>query len=185
MKVVLSGPPNAGKTTLLNALSTMFADSHVVIEPATLVIEQELELVRQHPSHEPRVPWLDYGTFGEAAVETSLALERQIPADCRLAFLDRSLADMVGYYRFHGLGHRIPEIKDLVRSARYSLVILCEPVGSYTLSDVRKESREDAARLGHLIEEGYAECEIPITRAPAMAVEERVALVVDAIAELH
>jgi predicted ATPase len=176
-KVLISGGPHTGKSTLIKALKSEFSNAYFVPEPAETVIIRELAKQALDKSYIPKVPWLDYSTFGPVVADESVMLEAKIPDNTKLVFQDRSLIDTVGYCRLNDLESFIPEVEKRILAARYSLALFCEPVGRYRTTEVRRET-EDKARLTHdILAEAYDQSGIDVVHLPAVSVAARVRLV--------
>lgn len=180
-KVVISGGPHAGKTTLLEALRFEYPDAHFVSEPAERVITREQARHAQNPCYAPRLPWVNYRRFGPAVVRESVALEASIPLDAGLVFMDRCLIDTIAYSRLNRLPEFIPDVERRVQVAGYSLALLCEPVGDYTQTTVRRESADEAREIHDCLAEAYDQSGLTVVTLPAVSVVERVDLVRAAI----
>jgi predicted ATPase len=180
-KIPISGGPHTGKTTLLEALRVRFPEAYFVPEPATNVITRELEAERINPDHKPRVPWVDYRQFGPLVAEESEILEADIPETVTVAFQDRSLIDTIAYSRLNGFDEFVPEVQRRVALARYSFALICQPVGEYTATTVRRETKDEALQTHAAIERAYDESGIEIVSLPAVDVDERVELVAKAL----
>ncbi len=180
-KIPISGGPHTGKTTLLEALRVQFPDAHFVPEPATNVITRELETERANPSHKPRVPWVDYRQFGPLVAEESEVLESDIPEAATIAFQDRSLIDTIAYSRLNNFDEFVPEVSRRVAIARYSFALICQPVGEYTTTTVRRETQDEALQTHLEIERAYNESGIEVISIPAISTNERVALITEVL----
>ena len=184
LKIPISGGPHTGKTTLAEALRSEFADAYFVPEPAETVISRELAKQALNPDYIPVAPWIDYSIFGPAVADESMVLEADIPADARLVFQDRSLIDTIAYCRLNGFESFIPEVQKRIKLANYAVALFCEPVGTYTATDVRRETADEAKRTHDFLAEAYDESGIQIVHLPAVSVEDRIAIVRDVIRTL-
>lgn len=182
-KVPISGGPHSGKTTLLEALRSEYVDAYFVAEPAERVISRELAKQAEDATYTPNVPWIDYSKFGPEVADESVALEGEIPSGADLVFQDRSLIDTIAYCRLNGFESFIPEVERRIKVARYSLALFCEPVGTYTATDVRRETAEEANRTHDFLAEAYDHSGITVIHLPAVPVLERLSIVRAAIAE--
>jgi predicted ATPase len=176
-KVPISGGPHSGKTTLLEALRDEFVNAYFVAEPAERVITRELAKQAQDTAYTPNVPWIDYSKFGPAVADESVILEVDIPDAADLVFQDRSLIDTIAYCRLNGFESFIPEVERRIKVARYTLALFCEPVGTYTATDVRRETAEEAQRTHDFLAEAYDHSGITVVHLPAVPVPERLELV--------
>jgi len=176
-KIPISGGPHSGKTTLLEALRGEFDGAYFVAEPAERVISRELAKQVEDPTYTPNVPWLDYSMFGPKVTDESLVLEADIPETADLVFQDRSLIDNLAYCRLNGLESFIPEVERLIKAAKYSLALFCEPVGTYTATKFRRETAEEAQRTHDFLAEAYDASGITVIHLPAIPVPERVSII--------
>lgn len=182
-KVPISGGPHSGKTTLLEALRGEFEDAYFVAEPAERVISRELAKQAEDATYTPNVPWIDYSKFGPEVADESVRLEGDIPVVADLVFQDRSLIDTIAYCRLNDFESFIPEVERRIKIARYSLALFCEPVGTYTATEVRRETAEEARRTHDFLTEAYDHSGITVIHLPAVPVPERLSIVRAAIAE--
>src|ERR1700679_1589982 len=83
--IVLTGPPNSGKTTLIRALKE---------NGRTVVPEVATELIK-----EGLLPWEKPDVFDRERWKRQLNYEALLPAHLRPAYLDRGLFDVVAYRR--------------------------------------------------------------------------------------
>jgi predicted ATPase len=180
-KIVISGGPHTGKTTLLEALESKYPGAYFVPEPATNVIEQELLFAEQDSTHMLRVPWLDYSKFGPIVTDKSVELEGLIPEGTRLAFQDRSLIDAIAYCRLNGFEDYIPEVRKRISVASYTIAFFCEPVGNYTATRVRRESEKEAKSTHRYLAEAYDSSGIAVVHLPAISVKDRLSIIGGAI----
>lgn len=185
LKVPISGGPHTGKTTLIEALHSEFPQAYFVPEPAETVIKRELAKQAQNPDYIPVAPWLDYSLFGPAVADESVVLERKIPTDAREVFQDRSLIDTIAYCRLNGFDEFIPEVQRRIEVANYVFALFCEPVGSYSITEVRRETASEAERTHNFLAQAYDESGISVIQLPAVSVDERIAVIRDVISEHH
>jgi predicted ATPase len=176
-KIPISGGPHAGKTTLMGDLRERFPDAHFVPEPAELVIASELLQFEADSGYAMRVPWLDYINFASLAIAKSERLERDIPAYKKLAFQDRSLIDNIAYARINDGEQIIPGVREKIALAKYSFAMICEPVGEHTLTDIRRESADEAIAIHQALVTAYEESGLDVISIPAISREARVDLV--------
>jgi predicted ATPase len=183
-KIPISGGPHSGKTTLLEALYSEFDDAYFVAEPAEQVITRELAKQSEDAAYTPNVPWIDYSKFGPEVADESVRLEADIPDDANLVFQDRSLIDTIAYCRLNGFERFIPEVERRIKIAKYSFALFCEPVGTYTATEVRRETVEEARKTHDFLAEAYDQSGISVIHLLAVPVPERLSLVKAAIADV-
>lgn len=182
-KVVLSGGPHTGKTTLLGELRhEMPAGTYFVPEPAEILIQEELAKEAAGGSA-AILPTTRYSEFVGLVIAKSLDLEQEIPEGTTTAVLDRSLIDNVGYARLNGHDHLVPSIQRHVRAAGYTAALLCDFVGTYRQTAVRAITEAEAHEIHAHVIAAYQESGIPIVNVPPLPLADRVAFVTDAIAD--
>lgn len=174
-KVIITGGPHTGKTTLLYALKAKHSDYVYIAEPATLVIEAEHQREKSEAGYVGTFPWNNYAVFGPKVIAKSLELD-QLTSDSDLIVLDRSLIDTVAYARLNNCEHLLPNLYKHIESAKYSKAFLCDFVGSYQSNHIRSESFEEAQITQGAIKKAYGESSIQVVSMPAIPVEERIAL---------
>lgn len=169
-KIVISGGPHTGKTSLVNALSEKYPEYNYTPEPASSVLE---ELALQEGSY-----WRDIFNsplrFCTACMWKSLQLEKAINTEREISFQDRSLVDTIAYSRRDNCAELVPIVKSLAENALYDMVLFCEPVGE--ISD-RIETDREAQVTHQLLRSAYEEMDIPVMGIPAISLEDRVQLV--------
>lgn len=176
-KIILSGGPHTGKTTLLDRLKEDFPNIHYTPEPATNVIEVEKQKEQEQKGYVGKFPWNNYAEFGLLVMAESVKLENEISTNVKTVILDRSLIDTVGYLRLEQCLHLVPEIKSLIREANYDIVLFCDFVGEYTANHIRHED-ECKARLTHdFLLNAYKESGLELIHVPPISVDERVKIV--------
>lgn len=183
-KIPISGGPHTGKTTLLEALHREFREAYFVPEPAETVIARELAKQALNPDYTLVAPWIDYSIFGPAVADESVSLEADIPEKASLVFQDRSLIDTIAYCRLNGFEKFIPEVQRRIKLANYTLTLFCEPVGTYKVTDIRRETADEAKRTHDFLAQAYDESGIQIVHLPAVSVDDRIAIVRDAVQRL-
>jgi predicted ATPase len=183
-KIPISGGPHTGKSTLLKALRDEFNYADFVPEPAERVITRELAKQAKDATYTPNVPWLDYSKFGLEVADESVRLEARIPDSVDLVFQDRCQIDNIAYFRLNGFESFIPEVERRIEVARYSFALFCEPVGTYTTTEVRRETEEEARRTHDFLAEAYDHAGITVIHLPAVPVPERLSIIRSAIAEV-
>jgi predicted ATPase len=175
MKVVLTGGPHAGKTTLLRELAAR--GQRVVPEAAIEVIA---ELVRTLGSDAARAWRSEHSDEFQARIaERQVAIEREFePRNGELCFFDRGVLDGLAYCRLHGR-QPPPTLEAAVRGARYDLAVLCELVLPFTSrTETGRTSDERRAREIELLvrdvyrEHGFEVLALPLI-SPASARAER------------
>lgn len=180
-KIVISGGPHSGKTTIFDALQSDFTDAYFVPEPAETVIRRELGRQALDTSYTPKVPWIDYTAFAPLVVAESIALEEAIPETVDVSFQDRSLIDNIAYRKLNDMEHSVQEVHELAVAANYSLALFCEPVGSYATTQIRREVIEEARLTHDYLTEAYDQFPIQVIHLPAVSVKERLQIIHSAV----
>jgi len=176
-RVIISGGPHTGKSTLLEALKSKYPDADFVPEPAQRVITRELIEAAADPKYIPRLPTFDYSLFAPLVLAEALKLEAATPSKADLVFQDRSLIDTVGYCRLNGLEDFIPETQRRIKDANYAFALFCEPVGEYQATEIRRETAEEAALTHTFLAEAYDSSGIEVIHLPNVPVNERLAII--------
>ena len=173
MRVVLTGGPHAGKTTLLRAL----ADAGARVVPESALVEIA-ELVRELGVDGARA----FRRANMAEFQRRVAV-RQVRVEAELGelsgervFFDRGVIDGLAYCE-HNAVAAPDDLTHASARARYDLVVVCELVlpfaeraGSGRISD------EDAARrLEGLIESAYRARGVRTARLAVAPFEDRLA----------
>lgn len=172
-KIVVAGGPHTGKTTLIQHLQNEFGSVHFVPEPAQIIIEEELAKGKRDSEYRPIVPTERYPEFAELALKKSVELESKVPANS-VAVLDRSIIDNLAYARLNNHEKIIPRIQRQIKLARYSVALFCEPVGTYTRTEVRPESEEFSMQIHNHLRTAYQESDVRIVSLPAVDIQDRV-----------
>ena len=173
-RVAFTGPPHAGKTTLIKELQTYFPEAHVTPEPATQVIGQYGAATWTSVTTSPCA-------FSQLCIEEAVKTEQAIPEGTDIVFMDRSIVDAIGYMSRDSCA--VPErALEVARSALFHAVLFCESVG--TLKD-RPESPDEAFEAGRRVRFAYAELGATVIDVPAMPVSQRVAFVAQVLDDMQ
>jgi len=164
-KYILSGGPCTGKTSLLNKLAEK---GYITLpESARLILEEE------QAKEEGIFPWNNQPVFQLKMIERQLVAETEIQYNEGIAFLDRSIIDAIGYYRFYGLD--VPEhVPGLIEQAGYKKVFFLEQLGTYANDVQRKESAEEARVVHNHLHNAYKESICPVIDVPDIGLDARV-----------
>lgn len=180
-KVIITGGPHTGKTTLLNALKAKHQNHTYVAEAATLVIEAEHQKEKSENGYVGTFPWNNYTAFGPKVIAQSLELERDLNSKSGLAVFDRSLIDTIAYARLNDCEHLLPDLYDKIKKAQYHQAFFCDFVGSYKNNHIRSESFEEAQTTQQALRTAYTESGIQMIDMPAAPVEERILILEEAL----
>src|SRR5687768_10317203 len=167
MRVVLTGGPHAGKTTLLNALGARgirtvpeAAIEEIRALAATLGADNVQTWRRAH-TIEFQLRVSRRQRAAESAIETGPA---------HLVVFDRGTIDGIAYCAHHNLP--VPtELLEIAKHSHYDLAILCDLILPFdTRPDSGRTSDETIAKnLDLLLERTYKELGVPTLRLAAMS----------------
>jgi predicted ATPase len=153
-KVIISGGPCSGKTTLFEALTDAYPEAYFIPEPAERVISRELGKKAIDPTYNPVLTTTRYADFLPLVVAESEQLEDEVPKDAELVILDRSLIDNIGYARHYNHKVDLKRLENLVTAANYTLSLFLEPL-DYANSVIRLENPLDASWLARYLRATY------------------------------
>ena len=109
-KIILSGGPHTGKTSIFEKLKTIFPDFDYVKEAGTSVIEKKIKLKNKNYM----------GDFSWNIEFQKLVIDEQIKHESKISksvcILDRSLIDCAAYLRMHGFNKKYLEILKMVKN---------------------------------------------------------------------
>jgi predicted ATPase len=168
--IVLTGPPNSGKTTLLKAVKEL--GFLTVPETAGELLQEGL------------LPWEEPERFDLERWQRQLRYESALPSHPRPAFLDRGLFDTVAYRRAYN--QELPDYVHFIGGPRYRLMLLCAPC-PWVEDGVRYEGNGDLekalafqALITPLLEQAYRERGVPVIKVPLLPHAQRVEYVLEA-----
>ena len=175
MKIVLSGGPHTGKTTIFKRLKKKYPKMYFIPEAGGLVIKEMIDLGEE-------IKWTS--EFQKRIIQKAIDCENRIPENT-ITILDRSIIDSIAYYNFHGLPDSAAKSKVLVKNAKYSKIFFCEHVGGYKKNEIRRESEEEAEALHKYIFTACKESGIDMTILPNISVEKRIKIISEFIEHLE
>ncbi|MFH1254264.1 MAG: ATP-binding protein [bacterium] len=178
IKVVFTGGPCTGKTTLINALASK--GYYIIREAATAVIQEEQKSGNM-------TPWNNLDQFQLKIVakqEECLDLALKLSHHKELIFFDRACIDSFAYCKFNK--QIIPqELTELLNKVRYDYIFLLDFVKTYSSSGVRHEGMEEARKIHNCLSSVYESLGYNVITVPALTVDERVEFVLDKLRQIH
>lgn len=172
-KIVITGGPGTGKTTLMSELAAIFSDAEFIEEPAAAVIRGlGSTAIVSRPEE-----------FCRRCIDYLLEAESQASRESSLIIQDRSLIDTLAYARRDHCIDKLPDLQNQIAEAGYAGVMVCDIIGQYAQSDTRYEDQELAIVTHGLIIDAYKEVGLPMVVLPSVPLETRAALAVAAIYE--
>jgi predicted ATPase len=171
MKIVITGGPSCGKTTLIKAMEEK---GYRVMHELAREIIKELKL-------EKKINKSNVMQLQEEHFKRQTANEKEFDKSNEVIFLDRGILDGHAYCTFY-FG-AVPErfMKPEVR--RYDLVFVLDPL-PYIDDDVRSETHEQAMKIHDLLIKVYEEYGYEVIRVPDFGIEKRVEFVLDKVNKL-
>jgi len=177
IKVIISGGPCTGKTTLIEGLRDDLSSVHFIEEPATLVIESEKEKEKLIEGYTGKFPWNNYRGFGPLVIQKSVELENPTYKNKKISIQDRSLIDTIAYARLNNCQHLIPIVHELIEQAGYNTAFICEPLNFYNQTENRAETKDGALNTHKEICRAYQESRLKVHYLPQVDLESRLSLV--------
>jgi predicted ATPase len=177
-KIVLSGGPHSGKTTLLEALKLAYPDSGFLSEPAKAIMIEELIKQKRDKSYAPLLPWNDGTAFNKAVIERYISQEASLSAGITMSFQDRCLIDSLAYCKLNKDNALMEWVKKLIPASDYQVVFFCEQIGGYTDDGgLRQETEDEAYNTQEILRETYKEYDIKFISLPSVSVGKRMDLI--------
>lgn len=160
MKVVITGGPSVGKTTIVNGLADR--GYRVVQEMATQIIREGQIL-----------PWVDRQKFQAEVLKRQLSAEAAILDFDKVVVLDRGLFDGEAYYVHDSLP--VPAVFSNLDASQYDVAFLVEPLGFFEANEIRQnENLEFTYAISKILEGCYASRKVKVIRVPFMSPTERI-----------
>lgn len=183
-KIVISGGPSTGKTTIFEMLNNTFPDAYFVNEAAETVIKRETAKQKEDPSYTPIMPVSNYREFVPLVMAQQITNEEAIPNDADLVIMDRSIIDNLGYLAHYGLSEYENEVHRRIRTCGYTLAFFCDWLGKVEQNDIRQETYEEGLAIHRHLETAYHESGMPVVHLPAVSVAERLTIITNTIKSL-
>ncbi len=167
-RIVISGGPGAGKTTLIEALGKR---GYAISE------EVSRQLIRQQVQLQSNlVPWKNLEGFAQLALEAMIKDFKN--NDAEVTFFDRGIPDIMAYLEVGGFSVS----KDFSMAAqqyRYQTQVLMTPpwLEIYVNDEERWQSFQEAQELYKAIAKVYHSCGYQLLELPKCSVNERVTFV--------
>jgi predicted ATPase len=139
-KLIITGGPNAGKSTIIDLLS---ASGYPVLRESSRLIIEEMGIF----------PWDDQTLFCEVFRQVQVKRERELNSS--LTFLDRSLIDPVAYAEVAGVMLNEDYYRNIEEAMYERKVFFLEMLPHYVTDKQRKDSPEIAATVHERLREVY------------------------------
>ena len=169
-RIVITGGPGSGKTTLIDALGGKgFA---VEPEAGRAVIREQLARGGD------ALPWMDRAAFADAMLEHDLTAHERRNAATEPVFFDRGIPDITGYLDLCDLP--IPARVDVAaRTHRYRQTVFIAPFWPeiFTQDAERRQDTDEARRTFEVMARTYPAYGYDLIELPRAPVEERVAFI--------
>jgi len=174
-RIVITGGPSSGKTTLLNHLETLGHPCLHEISREVIKEAQERGIEQLFLTN----PIL----FSELLLEGRLAQFRQATAQREpVLFYDRGLPDVTAYLDYVGT-HYPDQFAETCRNHRYDTVFLLPPWPEiYTQDNERYESFEQAQKIHSFLYDAYLGYGYTVHEVPRGPVDTRVTHILDTLA---
>ena len=159
MEAAITGGPNCGKTSLVNALAAM--GYQVVPESAELAIKDMSAEGVWNPQKKDCLQALQHRLF-----EKQLELEQRIDRNRIPIFFDRhGTVEQIAYCGFYGL--RVSDsVKHYVANRKFDRVYLLERVPKWENNGIRYEDYETGRKIHAAIAQAYEEQGHQVVKVP-------------------
>ena len=169
-RIVLTGGPGSGQTTLLEALAT--AGHATSPEGGRAIIR------RQQAIDGEALPWKDRALFAELMLDRELEAHARAESADGSVFFDRGVPDVVGYLTLCGLP--VPaHMERAAQDIRYDRRVFIAPVWPEIFGQdaERKQDLDEARRTFDAMAETYPRFGYELIELPQAPVAERLAFV--------
>jgi len=174
LKVVVSGGPCAGKTSLVNLLGAKGFST--TPETARQLIAD------QQKTPDPIIPWTKPQEFQDLLGKINIEKEKSLPEDGVL-IMDRCAVDIIGFCNF--LKTEKPENwKEFFDNQKYDLIIIPEMLHKYKEDPQREYKKQESHDIHQAIKDLYTELGYSFLELPIAPIKKRAELVLEAIKKL-
>jgi predicted ATPase len=162
---IITGGPGTGKSSVLNELKNRGFNCHD---------EFAREVIKEHLDAGIDIfPWNKMKEYSDIVLHR-MKIQMNILETSELHFLDRGACDLVGYMNF--ANQEIPDYYfNEINQMNYSAVVFYLPTWDdiYTTDNERRETIEDAKKIGEELHKAYATFNFEIIEVPHASIEER------------
>lgn len=169
-RIIITGAPCTGKTTIIEALSSM--NFSVFHEVARDVIKQELE------KGSDVLPWQNIDAFSKAVLPQQINNFKK--AITGLNFYDRGIPDIAAYQQKSNQPI-FEELQCAMNNFRYhNNVFITAPWKEiYTNDNERKESFEEAIKIHDFLVAAYTKNNYQLIEVPQVKLQNRIEFILD------
>ena len=163
-KHIITGPPGAGKTTLINQLSK---------EGFSVISEASRDIIKQEQRKQTNaVPWEDIEAYALLVFEE---IKNRLQKNPQATFSDRSIIDIIAYLEFYNKPV-FPELLNFPFTKYYHKTVFFAPSWQqiYQTDEQRPQQYVELQGLGEKIEEVYKRFGFYCVNLPKLPVAERV-----------
>lgn len=160
---VITGAPCSGKTSVIEGLARR--GFNVVPEAARAYIDSQL-----HQGYTLTEIKSDIRSFERHILLAKVQTERKL-SKSQPVFLDRAIPDSIAYFKLEGLDCKEPLAYS--RMYRYKKIFLFDQL-TFEKDAVRSEDPALAAQIEAMLEQCYIDLGYPITRVPALPIDQRI-----------
>jgi len=163
-KIIISGPPSSGKTTIINELKDRGYTCMPEISPLNIDVNiQKNKLILSEFLFSKRHE--QYKNINNA-----------------LSFYDRSLIDVIAYMNLWNENYP-PLWDNIIHNLRYYKNIFYTPVWNdiYTQNNTRKETLHEAKKIDYFLKKAFLKHNYNIIKVPKLEVSKRVDFIIHSL----